>query len=324
VLALALAGGAAALLLAGSGKVTVPNVAGQPQSAAAATLQHAGLIVISSQLASPTVPQGDVIGQSPQQGAHVKKGSRVSILVSSGPGSLGLPAVGGLGEAEAVRRLQAVGLHPTVQPRPSAKIAQGRVISTEPTAGTDVLLGSSVTVFVSSGPAQVKVPDVTGSSQAAATATLTNAGLNVGSITQQVSTSQSPGTVLLQSPAAGTSVKPDQTVNLVLAEASKDVAVPHVVGQNETQAAATLGRAGFEVKAVSQTVTEPEQAGVVLKQKPSAGHTAPKGATVTITIGALATQTTTTSSTTSASSTTSTAPAAAGPAGAANPAPPAP
>ncbi|HEY7961602.1 MAG TPA: Stk1 family PASTA domain-containing Ser/Thr kinase [Solirubrobacteraceae bacterium] len=311
-LLLALAAVALVLLLSPS-KVTVPNVTGRPQAVAVASLQRAGLTAALSQLASANVAAGVVIGQSPRQGTRVKRGTRVSLLLSSGPGSLPLPAVTGLKSAEAVTRLRAAGLTPTVQARPSSRVAQGVVIATDPTAGTEVQVGSAVTVAVSSGPARVVVPDLTGSTRAAATATLANAGLKVGSVTQQISTSQAPGTVLSQSPAAGTSLNPDQSVDLVLAQASKEVAVPRVVGQNETQAAATLGRAGFEVKSVSAAVSEPEQVGFVLKQSPPGGRMAAKGATVTITVGAAATQTSTTS-TTSATSTTGAVPPAANPA----------
>jgi eukaryotic-like serine/threonine-protein kinase len=315
VLALVGVAVAVALLLSG-GKVTVPGVTGQSQGVAVARLQRAGLVAVPSQAASATVMNGVVISQDPRQGVSVKKGARVGILISSGPGSLPLPAVVGLTSAEALQRLRAVGLRPTAQTGPSTKVPEGVVISTDPTAGTELQVGSAVTVLVSGGPAQVSVPNVIGSSQSEASAALKEAGLKVGSITQQVAAEQTPGTVLVQSVAPGTSLKSGQTVDLVVAQAPKDVAVPNVVGQNETQAAAALGRAGFEAKSVSRTVAEPAQAGVVLKQSPAAGHTAPKGATVTITVGTLGTTTSTTPTTTTTTTSTSSVAAA-------NPAPPA-
>jgi serine/threonine-protein kinase len=317
--ALALAGIAAAILL-GSAKIAVPNVVGQTEGVALARMQRAGLAPVVAQAANATVPVGSVIDQSPRGGAQVKKGSRVSLTVSTGPGSLALPSVVGLPEAQAVSRLKAAGLSPTPLLAPSAKVAPGRVISTDPSAGTEVLLGSGVTVLVSGGPAQVGVPDVTGSSQADATAALSAAGLKLGTVTQQASAEQTPGTVLSQSPAAGTKVKAGEAVNLVVAQAPRETAVPGVVGQNETQAAGALGAAGFKPKAVSHAVSEPSQVGIVLKQSPAAGQRARKGATVTITVGALATQTTGTT-TTPPPTTTAGSPA---PAPAANPAAPAP
>jgi beta-lactam-binding protein with PASTA domain len=81
-------------------------------------------------------------------------------------------------------------------------------------------------------------------------------------------------------------------VNLTVAKAPKEVAVPGVVGQNEASAAAALGRAGFTPRTVTAPTAEPTQVGVVLKQSPSAGRQARRGATVTITVGAPGPQTT--------------------------------
>jgi beta-lactam-binding protein with PASTA domain len=319
-LALALVALALVLLLGGggSGKVTVPDVAGQGQGIALARLEQAGLTTSSSQANSSTVPSGNVIAQTPHEGSAVSKGSRVSIVVSSGPGSLAMPQVVGETEAKAVAKLKAAGLQPSAQSQPNAKVAQGTVISTDPSAGIELQVGSAVTVVVSSGPQQVKVPEVTGSTQAEAKAALTAVGLKVGSVTQQPQAAggHAAGTVLSQSPAAGTALQTGQAVNITVAQAPKETAVPEVVGQNETQAAAALGRAGFNPKAVTRAVSEPAQVGVVLKQSPAGGHLAPNGATVTIAVGALeatSTGTSTSTTTTPATSTTTTTAQAANP-----------
>jgi beta-lactam-binding protein with PASTA domain len=319
-LALALVALALVLLLGGegSGKVTVPDVTGQGQGIALARLEQAGLSTSSSQANSSTVPGGNVIAQTPHAGSAVGKGSRVSIVVSSGPGSLAMPQVVGETEAKAVAKLKAAGLQPSAQSQPNAKVAQGTVISTDPSAGIELQVGSAVTVVVSSGPQQVKVPEVTGSTQAEAKAALTAVGLKVGSVTQQPQAAggKAAGTVLSQSPAAGTALQTGQAVNITVAQAPKETAVPEVVGQNETQAAAALGRAGFNPKAVTRAVSEPAQVGVVLKQSPAGGHLALGGATVTIAVGVLeatSTGTSTSTTTTPATSTTTTTAQAANP-----------
>jgi eukaryotic-like serine/threonine-protein kinase len=306
--ALALVAVALVLLLGagGAGKVTVPAVGGETQALATSRLQHAGLAVVASQTSSTDVPSGDVIGQSPHAGSSVSKGSRVSIVVSSGPASVAMPQVVGETEAKALAKLRAAGLQPSTQSQPSAKVAQGVVISTNPTAGIELQVNSGVTVTVSSGPQQVKVPEVTGSAQAEAKAALTAVGLKVGSVTEQAAAGRPAGTVLSQSPQAGTALQTGQAVNLTVAQAPKETAVPEVVGQNEAQAAATLGRAGFNPKSVSRAVSNPAQVGVVLKQSPAGGRPAPNGATVTIAVGVLETTTTGTSTTTTTTPSTST------------------
>ncbi len=295
------------LLLASSpGQVRVPNVIGQTEAAALARLRRANLSPTAATTASAKVASGLVVSQTPSSGREVGKGTRVSILVSTGPGTAELPAVEGLTAALAVSKLRAAHFKPTTQEQSSAKVAQGRVISTDPPAGLVVQIGSPVTVLVSSGPAQVHVPDVTGQSQTLAEATLTATGLAVGAITHQVSASQTPGTVLSQSPSASTALPSGGKVNLVVAQAPKGVAVPNVVGQSEVQASAALGSAGFTPKTATAMTTEPAEVGIVLNQSPAAGHRAPKGATVTISIGVLGTQTTPTTPTTTPATTPST------------------
>lgn len=307
VLALALVAVALVLLLGGGGgEVTVPAVSGETQALATSRLQHAGLTVAASQANSTSVPSGDVISQSPRAGSGVSKGSRVSIVVSSGPASVAMPQVVGETEQKALAKLRAAGLQPSTQSQPNAKVAQGVVISTDPSAGIELRVDSGVTVTVSSGPQQVKVPEVTGSTQAEAKAALTAVGLKVGGVTQQAAAGKAAGTVLSQSPQAGTPLQTGQAVNLTVAQAPKETAVPEVVGQNEAQAAATLGRAGFNPKSVSRAVSNPAQVGVVLKQSPAGGHQAPNGATVTIAVGVLETTTTETSTTTTSTPSTST------------------
>jgi serine/threonine-protein kinase len=278
-------------------QVTVPSVAGQSEAVAAAALRHAGLVPVPALTASSTVADNLVISETPPAGSVVDKGTRVTIAVSTGPGSSPLPDVAGLAAAQASAKLKEAGFVPTTQKQPSATVASGRVISTNPSAGTEAQAGSAVTVLVSSGPAQTTVPDVVGQSRAAAEATLTNAKLAAGAITQQTSIEQTPGTVLEQSPAAGASLPAGGTVSFVVAQAPTETPVPNVVGKNEAQASAELGRAGFTPQAVTQTTTDATQVGIVFRQSPAAGHKARKGATVTIAVGVLGPQTTPTTTT---------------------------
>jgi eukaryotic-like serine/threonine-protein kinase len=286
------------LLLPSSTTVKVPNVVGQSEQSAAAALRRAGLNPAPSLAPSTTVATGLVIRERPSAGALVKKGARVSIVVSAGPASAALPNVEGLSARAAIAKLRKEGFRPSTKTEPSTTVAAGKVIATNPPAGTELQLGSPVSVLVSSGPEAVHVPDVVGQSLSEAEATLTNAGLAVGAVTQKVSTTQSPGTVLSQSPPTGSSAHAGDKVNLTVAQASKEAQVPNVVGKSEALAAAALGEAGLTPKTVPATTTEPAQVGVVLKQQPAAGTRARKGSSVTIAVGVLGAPTTPTTPTT--------------------------
>jgi eukaryotic-like serine/threonine-protein kinase len=298
-----------ALLLSDQSKsVTVPTVTGDTEQAAGAVLRAAGLDPLPSLAPSTTVASGRVISQTPGAGSVVDSGAHVAIVVSRGPASEGLVNVEGLSASQATAKLRAAGFLPTTTPQASSTVASGHVISTNPPAGTEVQVGSHVTVFVSSGPASVDVPDVVGQSQTAAESTLTNAKLAVGTITQQVSSTQTAGTVLSQSPATGVSAREGDKVNLTVAQAPKEVAVPDVRGAAVAAAESALTHAGFTPRAVPRTTTEATQKGVVLGQSPAAGTQARKGSTVTIEVGELAPQTTTTPTTTTTAPTTPTTP----------------
>ncbi len=304
------------LLASSTGKVTTPNVVGQTETVALARLRAANLDPVAASTASATVPTGTVVSQTPSSGSEVGKGARVSILVSAGPGTAALPAVEGLTAATAASKLRKAGFKPTTQEQASAKVAQGHVVATDPSAGIVVQVGSPVTVYVSSGPAQVHVPDLTGQTQTAAEATLTTAGLTLGTITPQVSSNKTPETVLSQSPVPPATLPAGGTVNLVVAQAPEEVAVPHIEGKTEVAATATLEKAGFTVKTVTEPTGEASKVGHVLKQSPAAGSQAKKGATVTITIGQATEVTPTTPTTTPTTPTTTpttTTPAAATP-----------
>jgi serine/threonine-protein kinase len=199
---------------------------------------------------------------------------------------------------DALRTLSHDGFKPKSETQASSSVKAGIVISTEPPAGTVVQLGSPITVLVSSGPAKVSVPGVTGESQQAAEAALSAASLKVGLITPQQTTSKPAGTVLSQSPEHGAMVLPASAVNLTVAQAPQEAAVPNVLGQEAAAAAAALEGAGFKAKTVTLPVSDTTKVGLVVEQNPHAGNKARRGSTVTLAIGVAEPQQTTSTTTT--------------------------
>jgi eukaryotic-like serine/threonine-protein kinase len=285
------------LLLPGkSGEVTVPDVTGQTQAAATSTLRREGLSPVISVSANAHVASGLVIGTTPPRGTSVHKGARVSVFVSSGAESVAVPNVVHKPSAQALKILSQKGLQPTAQNEPSETVGTGLVVSTDPTAGVGVQVGSPVTVLVSSGPREASVPEVSGETHANATATISAAGLKVSTVKREVS-EPAAGTVISQNPAAGTQVKPGSTVTIVVSQAPAKTAVPSVVGQSEVQAISALKAAGFEATTVTRTLTEEAKVGTVLQQSPGAGAKLAKGQVVTLAIGKLGGQSTSTETT---------------------------
>src|SRR5690606_39195390 len=118
-------------------------------------------------------------------------------------------------------------------------VEEGRVCETDPPAGESISRGDTVELIISAGPEAVEVPDVVGQSYEEAEAALEEAGLSVER-EEQETTEEEPGTVLEQDPAAGEEAAPGDTVTLTVAVEPEGVQVPDVVGQQLTDAQATL------------------------------------------------------------------------------------
>jgi serine/threonine-protein kinase len=287
VLAAAIGVGIWALLQ--NSRVTVPDVTGKQEAAATVTLDGHGFDVQVRHRESGS-PVGQVIGQSPEAGTKVDKGSTVTLQVSRGPGTVEVPLVTGLTLSTATKALTRRGLIADSTSRHSTTVPKGQVIQTSPPDGTTVQKGSRVQVIVSSGPVQVKVPDVSGQTTAAAHSTLKNAGL---SYTDNQENSDKPkGTVISQDPPGGTTVNKGTSVTLTISKGPDTAQVPDVTGQSPAQATATLQAAGFKVQAKDKTTTDQTQDGMVIQERPVAGTLLKKGRTVVIYVGRFQTNTT--------------------------------
>jgi serine/threonine-protein kinase len=305
ILLLLAGGGVAAYLLTRPVKQVVPAVVGESFTTAQAQLQNDGFTVSQLQETNAKAA-GTVIGQNPLAGAKAKEGSNVSLTVSSGPGNTTVPTVVGETLQQAKSSIEIANLKVgKVQHQTNAQYAKGQVIDTSPSAGATPPVGTPVTIFVSSGPPPVSVPDVTGEDAGQAKATLQSRGFNV-STSEQVTTTATPNSVLSQNPPGGKSAPSGSTVSLVVAKAPPTVAVPNVVGQTTGSADATLGAAGFPAVAQPQTVSTQSQNGIVLSQNPAAGSQAKRGTSITIVVGKYVAPTPTPTTTTTTPTTTTT------------------
>jgi len=99
----------------------------------------------------------------------------------------------------------------------NSSVPAGAVISQTPTAGTSLVSGSPVSLLVSLGVAPaVTVPNVVGATQTAAQQTLASANLAVGTITRVYHATVPSGSVVNQTPAAGSSIAAGTAVNLTV------------------------------------------------------------------------------------------------------------
>jgi serine/threonine-protein kinase len=201
----------------GAVQVKVPDVTGQPVGQATQTLHADGFVPTTTAANSSTVPQGDVISTNPAANTEAAQGSQVSVVVSAGVKQVKVPGLVGQDPVSAGAQLGGLGLNATTQPEASASIPAGEVTRTSPPAGASVPVGSSVTVYVSTGPPPVNVPNLTGLTQAQAQSSLKGVGLSLGTVTTEAVSQQSQnGKVQSQSPSPLTQVAQGSTVDIVL------------------------------------------------------------------------------------------------------------
>ena len=221
-------GSTVTLTVAATVLVSVPDVIGLSQDEARAVLEGQGFTVVSDSAESDEAESGTVILQDPGPGAEVEEGSQVGIVISRGPGEEIVPDVAGESLASAQSTLQANGFRiGGPEEESSSSVPAGQVIRTEPSGGSSAPRGSTVTVVVSSGRAQVSVPDVVNQSESNATATLQGKGFEVAVRTRSVpSGDPSVGRVVSQSPQGGTTQDEGSTVTITVGVASTTTSSP--------------------------------------------------------------------------------------------------
>ena len=271
----------------GPAPVTVPDVVGLQQAAAATALTGAGLAVGAvTESFSATVPAGEVMSQTPAAGASVAPGTAVDLEVSKGPApAVTVPDVVGMTQAAAATALTGAGLAVgTVTESFSATVPEGQVISQTPVAGASASAGSAVNLVVSKGPAPVIVPNVVGMTQAAAGTAIGGAGLTLGTVTESFSATVPAGQVVSQTPSAGASAAAGSAVSLVVSKGPQPVVVPDVVGTAEAQARSVIATSGLTVGGVAGAYSDTVVAGAVISQSPAAGAQAAPGSAVSLVV----------------------------------------
>jgi eukaryotic-like serine/threonine-protein kinase len=219
VLLLAILGGLLYLLsrelgVGGVQEVVVPSVVGQDESAARRQLDDVGLDVRKEDVADAARPPGQVVDQDPPMGTKVRKGSAVTIRVSTGPPEVDLPDVRNRTLDVARQTLEAAKFSVRTQFEPNERVRENVVVDQDPRPGR-ARQGSEVLLTVSSGPPEERVPDVSGRSADEAANILGQAGFRTSS-RQEASTAMEAGRVIRTEPAADTPLEKGSTVVLVV------------------------------------------------------------------------------------------------------------
>ncbi len=163
----------------------------------------------------------------------------------------------GMSAIEAQRTLEGLGLNMEQgQAIASDTVDKGKVAATDPKPGTKVDTGSTVTIQLSSGAAEITVPDVSGQTQDAARKTLEDAGLQVGSVKYEDDSKVAADRVIRTTPEAGSSASKDDEVILVLSSGYVSIDSGQVVGKTQEQGLQYLAGLGLQTNTVSEETTQ--------------------------------------------------------------------
>lgn len=239
---------------------------------------------------SDSVSKGIIISNM-RVGETVAQGTTIEVTVSLGPKggttSAAVPNVIGKSYSEAEKAVKAAGYKVNKKEEYSSSVAKGKVISTDPKAGTALATGKSVTITVSKGKKNTKVtiPSVEGADYNTAKSRLTKVGLKVKR-KDVYDEAYDKGTATRTDPKEGTKVEAGSTVTIYVSKGSqyKFVTVPNVIGLSEEKATEKLLK--LELKYDLKYDKSVDKSEGVLSQDPSSGEIVREGSTVTLTIAA--------------------------------------
>ncbi|WP_026421820.1 Stk1 family PASTA domain-containing Ser/Thr kinase [Actinokineospora inagensis] len=182
---------------------------------------------------------------------------------------------------------EAVACGDTGDGQPAACTADdiGKVVDSNPAAGSTVRKGDRITLKIGTAPGKVAVPDLTGKTPDEAKQILQQAKLQVASTTDESAVKDGEdnliGKVVDSTPPAGQQVNPGTQVKLVIGKGPDTVDITSFIGQDYATAAQNLTAAGFTPQ--RKDVSSDQPAGQVVDQAPKSGK-ARKGTTVTLSV----------------------------------------
>ncbi|WP_369140220.1 Stk1 family PASTA domain-containing Ser/Thr kinase [Modestobacter versicolor] len=205
-------------------QVAVPVLANSTQEEATAALARVGLEVgtVATE-ASPTVPEGRVIGSDPAAGTEVDEGTAVALTLSGGPNTINVPQVVGLSRERAVSNLESAGFTGSISTDQVDSLEpEGTVVSIDPAEGSAAPPDAGFTLGISTGTIDLPA-DLVGKTPAEARAQLVALGIAATDIVENNAETGdvAPGLVAGTQPGARSAVAAGDEITLLVA-----VAVP--------------------------------------------------------------------------------------------------
>ena len=174
------------------------------------------------EVVSEEVEKGRIVSQDPDAGTTIKTGSTVTVNISKGLGDGSVPDLRGKKQSELADYLEAAGFKLGTVSEEASEEEKGTVLSQDPNAGEEVEKGTAINVVVSDGSkAKATVPYLVGKSINDAQSALSKAGLSLGSISYEYSSTYAEGEVIWQQYDANAQLDKGTSVRISVSKGAK-------------------------------------------------------------------------------------------------------
>lgn len=181
------------------------------------------------EVVSEDVEKGKIVSQNPEAGTTIKTGSTITVNISNGLGDGSVPDLRGKKQSELADYLEAAGFKLGTVSEEASDQEKGTVLSQDPSAGDEVEKGTAINVVVSDGSkAKATVPYLVGKSVNDAQSALSKAGLSLGSISYEYSSTYAEGEVIWQQYDANAQLDKGTSVRIRVSKGSKPTQAPTV------------------------------------------------------------------------------------------------
>ena len=272
------------------GVVQVPNVINQERGEAENIAAESGILLqITDKQYSNEIPEGRVLSQVPDAGEEVTSGSALNIVISAGIEPTSIPYIIGMEEEEALKALDDAGLKVTSE-RKNYAMAPGTIAEVTPAVGTQTVTGTEVSVVISDGlpgadeTKDEQVDDLAGAVFTDAAAQEAEKFIYLVSAGTEYSDTYAQGTIIRQETAAGTTVKQNTNIPVVVSRGPELFTIPDVQYKTQDEAIQILADAGFTSVSAVPAYDAAVQAGNVVTQSVAAGTQAAAGTQIVLTV----------------------------------------
>ncbi|NLG47759.1 Stk1 family PASTA domain-containing Ser/Thr kinase [Gordonia sp. (in: high G+C Gram-positive bacteria)] len=207
----------------GPQRESIPDLRGKSPKDAQKALEVLGFSEIKTQETESTMGlKGKVVRSNPRTGLSAPVNAPVILYIGTGPKEVTLPDLRGRKSDDARKTLDQLKLEMTTIAVDS-DLPEGQVVSTSPEPGTSVEIGSIIQVQISRGN-MFEVPNLRGKTLEEAQATLEAAGWETNTLNSTPRgvglNSKDDGKVLSQTPSAGSKLRKDSAISVVVGRAS--------------------------------------------------------------------------------------------------------